>query len=200
MKHVVKEFTAGNRTVKIFHEDMADDPRSWDNLTKIVAFHKRYSIGDKHDYKHSDYSSYAEMGEDIAKKEDVAIIKPLYLFDHSGQTIKTSPFHCSWDSGQIGFVFITKKALRENFGKKKVTKKLIERADAILEGEIETYRQYIEGDVYRFEEYVDGEMTDSCGGFYGTDWANNAITDHVSEEIKAVIRAEAEAKKIRQAA
>lgn len=200
MKHVVKEFTSGNRTVKIFNDDIADNPRSWDNLAKFVCFHKRYDLGDKHDYKFNDYSSYQEMKEDITKKEDVAVIKPLYMYDHSGITIKTSPFGCHWDSGQVGFVFITKKDLRENFSVKRLNAKLIERADAILEGEVETYRQYVEGDVYRFEEYVDGEMTDSCGGFYGDDWATNSITDHVSKEIAEVIKAEAEAKKARQAA
>lgn len=202
----VKEFRVGNKLVKIFQDNFGADCRSWDNLTKMVCFHKRYSLGDKHDYKHDDYDSWAEMKEAISKKEDVAIIKPLYMYDHSGITIKTTPYGDRWDSGQIGWVFITKKTLRENFSAKKITKKLLERADAILEGDVETYRQEVEGDVYRFEEYEvktcdmgceHEEMKDSCGSFYGTDWATNGITDHVSKEIAEVIKAEAEAKKAR---
>lgn len=200
METPIKEFTVGNRIVKIFQDSNGGDSRSWDNLTKMICFHRHYSLGDKHDYKHGDYDSNAELKAAIIKKEDIAIIKPLYMYEHSGITIKTSPYSCNWDSGQLGFVFITKKALRENFMVKRLTKKLMEQADSLLEAEVETYRQEVEGEVYRFEEYVDGEETDSCGGFYGSDWANNGITDHVSEEIRAVIKAEAEAKKARQAA
>ncbi len=205
----IKEFRVGNKLLKIFQDTDGADCRSWDNLTKMVCFHKRYSLGDKHDYKHDNYDSWDEMKEAISKAEDVAIIKPLFMYDHSGITIKTSPYGDRWDSGQIGWVFITKKTLRENFNAKKITKKLLEKADAILEGDVETYRQEVEGDVYRFEEYKietcnlnceHEELTDSCGSFYGRDWATNGITDHVSEEIREAIKAEAEAKKVRQAA
>ncbi len=200
METPIKEFTVGNRTLKIFQDTNGGDSRTWDNLTKMICFHSRYSLGDKHEYKHKDYEGWEEMKQAIIKKEDVAIIKPLFMYDHSGITIKTSSYNDRWDSGQIGFVFITKKALRENFSAKRLSKKLTEQADRLLEGEVDTYRQEVEGDIYRFEEYVDGEETDSCGGFYGTDWANNGITDHVSKEISEVIKAEAEAKKLRQAA
>lgn len=205
METLIKEFKAGNKVLRIYQEEDAENPRSWDNLTKMVAFHTRYSLGDKkHGYKTEDFNGWAELKKAI-EKEDVAIIKPLYMYDHSGITIKTTPYECRWDSGQIGFVFITKKALRENFGVKRLTKKLIEQADKILEAEVDIYRMYIEGDVYRFEEIEiaeNGEENDkdSCGGFFGTNWATNGIAEHVSKEIAEVIKAEAEEKKMRQAA
>jgi hypothetical protein len=66
---------------------------------------------------------------------------------------------------------------------------LIEHAERLALGEVETYDQYISGDVYRFEVLVDGEVTDSCGGFYGTKFADNGILDHIEDnELKELLK------------
>jgi hypothetical protein len=193
METPVKEVTKGNKTLKIFADDMADDPRSWDNLSKMLCYHSRYNLGDKHDYKSRDYNSWDEMKQAILKKErtnngGVAVILPLYLYDHSGITMKTTPFGCRWDSGQVGFVIVTRKAIRENWGVKKATKKLIEQAEKLAIGEVETYDQFISGDVYRFIVEVDGEVKDSCGGFYGSKYKENGILDHIEDnELKELL-------------
>jgi len=73
---------------------------------------------------------------------------------------------------------------------KLVTKKVRERAEKHLIGEVKTYDQYVTGDVYGFKlktvstcdkghEHKEEEEIDSCWGFYGTDWKNNGIFDHV---------------------
>lgn len=41
-----------------------------------------------------------------ALDEKVAML-PLFLYDHSGITMSTGPFHCPWDSGQVGFIYMT---------------------------------------------------------------------------------------------
>lgn len=179
---MIKEITTGNKTLRIFADESPMNPREWDNLSKMICFHSRYSLGDKHDYSTKDYTSWDAMKKGILKKEkDVAVILPLYLYDHSGITMKTTPFSCRWDSGQVGFVIVTRKAIRDNWMKKRVTKKLIEHAERLALGEVETYDQYISGDVYRFEVEVDGEITDSCGGFYGSKFADNGILDHIED-------------------
>ena len=69
------------------------DSRDWDNYTKLICFHGRYNLGDKHEYNHNDYDGWDEMEQAILRKEkDVVWISPLYLYDHSGITISTSPF------------------------------------------------------------------------------------------------------------
>lgn len=37
-------------TLKIVHDEDVESPREWDNIGKMVCFHNRYSLGDKHDY------------------------------------------------------------------------------------------------------------------------------------------------------
>lgn len=43
---------------------------------------------------------------------DELIILPLYLYDHGGITIKTNPFSCPWDSGQVGWIYAIKETFR----------------------------------------------------------------------------------------
>ena len=146
----------------------------------MICFHNRYRLGDKHEYSSKDYNSWEEMKEAI-EKEDVAVILPLYLYDHSGITMATTPFICRWDSGQVGFVIVTRKAIRENWSVKRVTKKLIEQAEEIAVSEVKTYDQYISDDTYRFVLEVDGEVKDSCGGFYGSNFGENGMFDYIND-------------------
>jgi len=160
------------KTYKLIQDEDAANPRiEWDNLGTMVCFHNRYDLGDKHSYRQSDYSSWDELEADIRKRENVAAILPLFLYDRSGITMNTTGFDCRWDSGQVGFIFISKaKALKE-YGGKIVTKKLRERLETYLKNEVETYDQYLRGDVWGIKVFEDGEEVDSIWGFYGYDYA-----------------------------
>ena len=97
----------------------------FDNLGKMVCFHKRYSLGDDHDIHHDDFNGWDEMGEHLTKGHDAVIILPLYLYDHSGITIQTTPFSCPWDSGQVGFIYMDRETiLREAPGNPKIITKV----------------------------------------------------------------------------
>jgi len=112
------------RKLVVEHCDFAESPREWDNLGTMVCFHRRYDLGDKHTYNHNDYDSWEEMENAIIKNENVAVILPLYLYDHSGITMNTTGFCCRWDSCQVGFIFISKQKALAEYGGKIVTKKL----------------------------------------------------------------------------
>lgn len=140
---------------------------------------------------------------------DNVCIKDLYLYDHSGISISCSPFSCRFDSGAVGFIYLTREKCEENgvdFAE----------ADLILEGEVKTLDHYFTGDVWGFnsgamEEYVETDVTpqyiddnveiylftgcetvpdefdgfeygadsDSCGGFYGEDY----MMEHIANEV-----------------
>lgn len=172
------------KTIELYHSE--GDSRGWDNYTKLICFHSRYNLGDKHDYDHNDYSGWDEMEEAIKRKEkDVVWISPLYLYDHSGITISTSPFDCRWDSGQVGFAIVTKRDIRKIYGCKYVTKKRLEEMDIDkwAKGEIGTYDMELRGEVYGFcIEDEDGWHEDSCGGFYGSNFRENGMSDYLDEE------------------
>jgi len=177
--------------LKVVHDSSADSPRSWDNLGKMICFHNRYDLGDKHNYNADDYSGWEEMKKAIIKEENPAVILPLYLYDHSGISISTSPFSCRWDSGQIGFVLVSKKQVVEEFGGVRVSSKKRVKIESIIEAEVKTYTQYVEGEVYGFQIVdEDDEVIDSCYGFYGTDFATNGMLDYIDHELLGVAEGE----------
>lgn len=159
----------GDFEISIVYDENAESPRTaWDNATKMVCFHGRYTLGDEHGYSHNDYNSWQEMAAAIIEDEKPLIIKPLYMYDHSGITISTGGFSCPWDSGQIGFVYITQKEV-DTIGLD------TDRLDEILEGEVEDYDKYLRGEVFGFKVYKietcdkgheHKELLDSCYGYY----------------------------------
>lgn len=170
-----KEQRIENYILRVFYDEYPYDPREDDNLTKMVCFHKRYNLGDDHDIRFDDFDSWDEMEKYITRTEDPLIIKPLYLYDHSGITISTSPFGCSWDSGRIGFVYVRKEDVRNNFMIKKCGQHITERVNVLLEGEVEVYDKYLRGEVYGYEvskvtvcdqghEHEEG--LERCGGYF----------------------------------
>ena len=195
-----QEKRIGNYLIEIHQDESPETPRAWDNLGTMICFHRRYNLGDKHDYNHNDYDSWEEMKETIIKDEDVCVILPLYLYDHSGITISTGSFSCSWDSGQIGFIYVTKEQVRKEYNVKRITKKLIEETvTKVLEGEVETYDQYLTGDVYGYKIFKVSECSlghehkeeiDSCWGYYGEEScmeeAESIVNHYNKEELEEV--------------
>ena len=173
-----EEKRIGNYLIEIIQENDPESPREWDNLGKMICFHSRYNLGDKHDYRSNDYSGWEEQRKDIEKKENVCVMLPLYLYDHSGITMNTTGFSCRWDSGQVGWIVVSKEQVRKEYGVKRINKELIEKVTNILESEVKTYDQYLTGDVYgyRISKITECELghehkeeVDSCWGFYGED-------------------------------
>lgn len=142
-----------------------------DNITKMVCFHNKYELGDKHRYRQKNYSSWEELKQAIIKEENAILIEPLYLYDHSGITISTKPFYCPWDSGQIGFIYIT-QGESEGLDDKKLKN--------LLNREVEEYDLYLRRDFWAYRIYgVDVETLDTnpityCGGFNTEEEAREA--------------------------
>lgn len=158
-------------TISIETDDDPESPRDWDNLGKLICFHKRYDLGDKHNLRHEDFRGWAELEQHLRRELGAVVVLPLYLYDHSGITISTTPFNCPWDSGQIGFAYVTRETILKEYAAKSVTKALLAKVEKGLRGEVETYDQYLRGEVYGYT-VTDrtGEQLDSCWGFYGSDY------------------------------
>ncbi len=175
-----------NKVLEIILDENPINPREDDNLTTMICSHKRYILGDKHDYNTDNYNNWDEFENAIRIKEKPVIMLPLYMYDHSGITISTTPFGCRWDSGQIGFVIITHKSIDAlgcfiNDGESFTDYN--ERLIKYLIAEVELYDMYLTGETYGFRIVDDeGNELDSCWGFYGSDWETNGILDHIKKE------------------
>lgn len=186
--------------IRIVNDIDACNPREeWDNLGTMVCFHRRYELGDK-----NEFNSPEEFKNFLKREEKNIVVLPLYLYDHSGITMKTSPFSCNWDSGQVGCIFVKKEKVREWYGVKTITKKVREKVIEHLNSEVKTYDNYLTGEVYGYIiEDNNGENLYSCYGFYGynheesglLEYAKNSIDCHIShcrkqhfEQLKAWIK------------
>lgn len=150
--------------ISIEQEDYVENPREWyDHIGKMICWHRRYNLGDKHYY-----TDPTDFTDDIKESEN--IILPIYLYDHSGISISTSSFHDVWDSGQVGFIYMTKTRAENEWGDCSLEERE-KRAIKCLESEVEEYDQYLRGDVYCFTISTRRgcSIVDSCGGFYGFD-------------------------------
>lgn len=162
--------TIGKYRIDIIPDEMSESPREWDNLGTMVCFHGRYNLGDEHDWDSGECGSWEGFKSVLMRNLDIGVILPLYLYDHSGITMNTTGFHCPWDSGQVGFIFISKEKMRKEYSYKRVSKKLKERVAGYLRSEVETYDQFLTGDVYgyRITDTETDEEKDACWGFFGS--------------------------------
>lgn len=160
---MVKEYKYKNHLIRILNDDGdVESPREDDPLGKMVCFHRRYNLGDEYDYKVSDFTGWDELEQHLIKKEKAVVILPIYMYEHSDITIKTTPFSCSFDSGQVGFIYTTRDMYLKRRNFKRLTKKLKEEARQILEGEVEMYDQWLRGEFYGY--VIDPEDSeDTCG-------------------------------------
>jgi hypothetical protein len=156
---LIESFARNGRTIEIHLDDDPQNPRKeWSNTATFVCAHGRYNLGDEQ----GEPCDEAELRERIS---DILVVMPLYLYDHSGLTISTSAFGDRWDSGQVGWAYVTKSALDEGGWK---TQPSDEELQKLIESEVSEYDDYLRGNVYGYVvKGADGDHLDSCWGFIG---------------------------------
>ncbi len=128
------------RTIVISHDSDASNPRTeWDNVGTMACWHRRYNLGDEdgpakllqavresegydeeweNESNDEKYRNLSDPKTLVDTAEELGVIMlPLYLYDHSGITMRTTSFNDRWDSGQVGVIFVTRKKAEEEWGK-----------------------------------------------------------------------------------
>jgi hypothetical protein len=159
-------------TITISVDDDAPSPRTdYDNLGTMVCCHSRYNLGDKQ-YSLSDMHSVPEFG-------DNAISLPLFLYDHSGLSMNTTGFSCPWDSGQVGYIIVSRERLDEEYDGDYTDEEIYD----MLRDEVDLYNQYISGEVYgHIIDFEGVDSPESCWGFYGYDYCKGEA-EHEADRI-----------------
>ena len=160
----------GNYQLDIIIDDMAESPiTAFDNVGQMVLKHRKYDLPNEIHLDFNEFMSWNEVYEFL--KPQYEFILPVYMYDHSGITISTTPFGDKWDSGQIGYI-----VSNEDFTIYGGLETL-----EILEKEVQTFNYYLEGNCYGFRITKDGEEIDSCFGFYGDDDKKSGLLDSLLE-------------------
>lgn len=175
----IEEYQVDGKIVRIFQDLDPESPREWDNLGTMTCFHREYMLGDKATEGHQqDAQAFLNW---LRAHEEELIALPLFLYDHSGLVMSTDnseyPFSDRWDAGQVGYIYVERVAVREEWGWKRISLKRERRIRELLRSEVETYNQWLRGDVYG---YVISERCPSCNrvleegsscwGYFGMDW------------------------------
>lgn len=201
------------KLVKIMNDDSPESPRSEDPCGSMISLARRDFYSDKdvsplfkatkhwgrdsNNRRFCDYEYDSITRDDIENSKELTFlyvdgerqkvcILPIYMYSHSGTTIKNSPFGCRWDSGLAGYIYMTSTRAKEVGFTKKNGNVDWKAVRACLVSETQTYDQYMRGDVYGFQAFpinpLTGEVSedsdDSCWGFYG-DEEESGLLDHV---------------------
>ena len=166
-------------TLEVDDTGIMENPQEECPLGTLVFFHRDYNPGDKdHGYRTEDFNGWDEMESRIRKDNPGCLCLSVYMYDHSGTALSFSPFSCPWDSGQVGFWYVTRQEMLSDWnpGGKRVTKSIREKVEKALEGQLKAVDAWMNGDFLGYvvrELDEDGEpledTEDSCWGYYGLD-------------------------------
>jgi len=179
-----------NHTIEIFQDEYAENPiKEWDMLGEFFCWHRNYDLGN---------SKRFDTPEEVREyaKETNSLLYPLFMYDHSGIALSLGnsqyPFSCPWDAGQLGYVLVDREKTLKEYSKKILTKQLKQKIYNVIQGEVNTYNQYLSGDVYGYKVIdKDGEELDSCWGYYGMEdvieEAKSVVDYNVKDDIKNIL-------------
>ena len=168
MNDIIETIEYKNYNIELCYDTHPDDPRKFhENLGFMACFHKRYNLGDKHNFNEPQ-----DLLDWIEANKDKIYYLPLYIYEHGNITIKTSPFSCRFDSGQVGFIYMTKETAE---------KEGITEPYEALEAEVKTYDAYISGETYGAMILdSNNDLVDSQFGYIGD-------SHHVIDEAMGMI-------------
>lgn len=186
-------------TLKLYPDEDPESPRSYDNLGTMVCWHRRYHLGDINGKKK--YGTAEDFTAWWQANGKGGVILALYLYDHSGITMSTSPFSCPWDSGQVGYIYADETKIRQEYDlldpSKKIHADVKKRVMGVLQAEVETYDQFLTGQVYGYVIADQaGEHVGSCWGFYGFDYCKGEAETELAYWIKEYAKRDAEAQRL----
>jgi hypothetical protein len=160
--------------IRVKHDEFSGVDLSQDmhdnDFGTFCAWHRRYNLGKLNGDEAREY---------IESAPEDAMKIPVYIYQHSGIALSTSPFSCPWDSGQVGWWFFTSEEISQIYGEDNE-----ENRKKALEG-VSSHLEYMNdvgnGNIWGYEILdFDGDVADSCWGFVGDD-ALECMKEHIPE-------------------
>lgn len=105
---------------------------------------------------------------------------PVYAYIHGNVAFGIESFNIRWDSGLIGFIYESKKSIREEFGVKRISSNLTDKITQRIKDELATLTDWANGTIYAVSISKDGEHLDSLSGIYSQ---NDKYTSEVALEM-----------------
>lgn len=177
--------TTNELTIHIEQDNDTESPRTWGRAGHLLAMHRNYNLGDADAYDYLDhepkyYLGWYEIEAELERKR--MHYAPVYMLDHSGIRLSTKDFNDRWDSGRVGFIFLTREEALEIVGGTKMSPAKNRTIDEYLRQEIAVLDQYVDNDVwtYRITD-SEGNELDACSGMYGYDYCEETANQVAAE-------------------
>jgi len=151
-------------TVEVYRSQHPIDPLTHGGPVTLACSHGRYDLGDE-DAPTDQFDSWNEIEQHYRDKYDIVAMTRLYLYDHSGITISSTPFNSRFDSGIVGIGFIREQDMPD-YSDSEMDRPSDSEVQSWIEDRVEEYDHYLQGNVYWYELIEDGESVDTCSGFY----------------------------------
>jgi hypothetical protein len=164
MYEVLRKYSEDKKTrVMVYYSECGDSPRTWSNSAHFIMkapYGDSEDVDGELDYLCDKYRIKREQPwlDIVDKLSRYIVIKPICMYSHGGSTVYFGVPTDPWDSGYTGFAYITKDETIECCPKSK--RNWRERAEEILNGEMEALGRYVRGDVYGFIEEKLNEPSD----------------------------------------
>lgn len=147
------KFSHAGYSIKIIQDEDAESPDDQGNtdLFLVTTSNREFEV------KRDGFDADAIHGGELPEGYDIF---PLYAYVHSGIALSVSrsgQFADRWDSGQIGFVLVSKTGGFEDSYKA---------ADSLCD----EWNQYLRGDVWGYIIEDHGEERDALWGMWGYDY------------------------------
>lgn len=174
-------------TVEIDYDYDADSPRDEWHSCEMVMGHRRYDFPNDAGISFDDFGGWREVNEKLLA-DGALVTMRIYMIDHSGIALSASewgnPYTAfdpgEWDSGQVGIAYVTPENWRECHGTEWTgSDEQVETAKRMISASVTEYGQYVNGEVYYYTitDPRDGEVVESCGGFIGYEFAEEAARE-----------------------
>ena len=183
--NLYKRIEYNGHHIDIYYDESPESPRAWDNLGTFYTIHHRYCPEeefDRHFQWEEVFDRYGDFSDSFEKQY---IALKIYLYDHSGQTISSSPFFYPWDSGLFGIVAVSVEKVKKEYEWKLLTADRRRTIEGYLQGEIATYDNYLRGEVYGYRITPADDKDDvleSCWGYFG-----DSGLEQLEDECRAII-------------
>jgi hypothetical protein len=184
MSHDIEREEIGGVILRVVYDETGDIDSPIDSHDKGVRFMEwsRHGVNDSWNEARRDMTP-AEAIE--WAKESRFIAYPVFKYEHGGVAYSLGAFSCPWDSGQCGFLFLSRKEWKRKSKK----------SDSYAKGVIESYSAWCNGQVFGFivEDEESGEEIDSCWGFIGeSDYCLEQGRDSAKYHAAEIAKREAE--------
>jgi hypothetical protein len=162
----------GGRSIEVYFDDFVTNPRDeYEHPGRLLCWHRRLILGGREDqhvsrrFNPRAYDGWEELEQAVVEEFEPVAMLPVYLFEHSGVALQTTPFNDPWDSGRVGLIVAGRTEVLKVWG----DDALKEQVETALRAEVQEYSQYLNGAVYGYavKDVATGEIIDSCSGIYG---------------------------------